>query len=97
MNHAILMVFAHPDDETFRPGGTLALLARRGVRVQVLTATRGQAGSRGDPPVCTPCARMNCAAPASPWASSRRACWITMMANWPRPTSNRSRCRFWRL
>jgi LmbE family N-acetylglucosaminyl deacetylase len=47
-------VFAHPDDETFRPGRTLALLARRGVRVQVLTATRGQAGSRGDPPLCPP-------------------------------------------
>jgi len=50
----LLAVFAHPDDETFRPGGTLALLARRGVRVQVLTATRGQAGSCGDPPLCTP-------------------------------------------
>jgi len=51
---ALLAVFAHPDDETFRCGGTLALLAQRGVRVQVLTATRGQAGSRGDPPLCTP-------------------------------------------
>lgn len=50
----LLAVFAHPDDETFRPGGTLALLARQGVRVQVLTATRGQAGSCGDPPLCTP-------------------------------------------
>jgi LmbE family N-acetylglucosaminyl deacetylase len=50
----LLAVFAHPDDETFRPGGTLALLARRGVRVQVLTATRGQAGSRRDPPLCLP-------------------------------------------
>lgn len=50
----ILSIFAHPDDETFRPGGTLALLARRGVRVQVLTATRGQAGSCGDPPLCSP-------------------------------------------
>ena len=50
---ALLAVFAHPDDETFRPGGTLALLARRGVCVHVLTATRGQAGSRGDPPLCT--------------------------------------------
>jgi len=50
----LLAVFAHPDDETFRCGGTLALLARRGVRVQVLTATRGEAGSRGDPPLCTP-------------------------------------------
>jgi LmbE family N-acetylglucosaminyl deacetylase len=50
----LLAVFAHPDDESFRPGGTLALLARRGVRVQVLTATRGEAGSRGNPPLCSP-------------------------------------------
>jgi len=51
---SLLAVFAHPDDETFRPGGTLALLSRRGVRVYVLTATRGQAGSCGEPPLCTP-------------------------------------------
>lgn len=50
----LLAVFAHPDDESYRPGGTLALLARRGVQVQVLTATRGQAGSCGDPPLCRP-------------------------------------------
>ena len=50
----LLAIFAHPDDETFRAGGTLALLARRGARVQVLTATRGQAGSRGNPPLCAP-------------------------------------------
>jgi N-acetylglucosamine malate deacetylase 2 len=54
MNRTLLAVFAHPDDESFRPGGTLALLARRGVRVQVLTATRGGAGSRGNPPLCAP-------------------------------------------
>ena len=51
---SLLAVFAHPDDETFRPGGTLALLARRGVEVHVLTATRGEAGSCGDPPLCSP-------------------------------------------
>lgn len=51
---SLLAVFAHPDDESFRPGGTLALLARRGVRVQVLTATRGEAGSCGNPPLCSP-------------------------------------------
>jgi len=50
----LLAVFAHPDDESFRPGGTLALLARRGVRVQVLTATRGEGGSCGNPPLCRP-------------------------------------------
>ncbi len=51
---ALLAVFAHPDDEAYRPGGTLALLARRGARVCLLTATRGQAGSRGEPPLCSP-------------------------------------------
>ncbi len=51
-DRALLAVFAHPDDETFRPGGTLALLARAGVHVHLLTATRGEAGSRGDPPLC---------------------------------------------
>jgi len=51
---SLLAVFAHPDDESFRPGGTLALLARRGARVQVLTATRGGAGSCGNPPLCAP-------------------------------------------
>ena len=50
----LLAVFAHPDDETFRCGGTLALLARRGVRVHVLAATRGEGGSCGDPPLCRP-------------------------------------------
>jgi N-acetylglucosamine malate deacetylase 2 len=51
---ALLAIFAHPDDETFRPGGTLALLAQQGVRVRVLTATHGEAGSCGDPPLCAP-------------------------------------------
>lgn len=50
----LLAIFAHPDDETFRPGGTLALLAQHGVRVKLLTFTRGGAGSCGDPPLCTP-------------------------------------------
>jgi LmbE family N-acetylglucosaminyl deacetylase len=49
----LLAIFAHPDDESFRAGGTLAILADQGVRVNVLTMTRGQAGSCGDPPVCS--------------------------------------------
>ena len=48
----LLAVFAHPDDETFRCGGLLALLAGRGVQVNVLTATRGEAGSCGEPQIC---------------------------------------------
>jgi len=47
---SLLAIFAHPDDESFRCGGTLALLARRGVRVWVLCATRGEAGVPGLPP-----------------------------------------------
>ena len=50
---ALLAIFAHPDDETFRPGGTLALLARHGVKVHLLTFTHGEAGSCGEPPLCT--------------------------------------------
>ena len=49
----LLAIFAHPDDEAFRPGGTLSMLARRGVRIQVLTATDGGRGSCGEPPLCT--------------------------------------------
>jgi LmbE family N-acetylglucosaminyl deacetylase len=46
-NRRLLAVFAHPDDESFRPGGTLAMLDRWGVRVWVLCATRGEAGVHG--------------------------------------------------
>mgnify|MGYP001048164013 CR=1 FL=1 len=40
----LLVVFAHPDDESFGPGGTLALYARRGVEVHLICATRGEVG-----------------------------------------------------
>ncbi len=40
----LLAVFAHPDDETFGAGGTLALYARRGVEVHLVCATRGEVG-----------------------------------------------------
>lgn len=40
----LLAVLAHPDDETFGIGGTLALYARRGVEVTLICATRGEAG-----------------------------------------------------
>lgn len=41
----MLVVMAHPDDETFGLGGTLALYARRGVKVHLICATRGEAGT----------------------------------------------------
>jgi N-acetyl-1-D-myo-inositol-2-amino-2-deoxy-alpha-D-glucopyranoside deacetylase len=40
----LLAVFAHPDDETFGAGGTLALYAQRGVEVHLVCATRGEVG-----------------------------------------------------
>ena len=46
---AILCVFAHPDDESFGPAGTIARYAARGVPVDLLTFTRGQQGARPEP------------------------------------------------
>jgi N-acetyl-1-D-myo-inositol-2-amino-2-deoxy-alpha-D-glucopyranoside deacetylase len=40
----LLSVLAHPDDETFGMGGTLALYAQRGVAVYLVCATRGEVG-----------------------------------------------------
>lgn len=40
----LLAVLAHPDDESFGMGGTLALYASRGVDVYLVCATRGEAG-----------------------------------------------------
>ena len=47
----VLAFFAHPDDETMLAGGTLALLARQGADVHYLSATRGEGGETGEPPL----------------------------------------------
>lgn len=44
----VLAVFAHPDDEAFHVGGTLAKYAAAGWDVFLLCATHGEAGKRGD-------------------------------------------------
>jgi LmbE family N-acetylglucosaminyl deacetylase len=44
MTPTLLAVLAHPDDETLGFGGTLAHYAARGVRVALITATRGDRG-----------------------------------------------------
>jgi N-acetylglucosamine malate deacetylase 2 len=46
---ALLCLVAHPDDETMLCGGTLALLASRGVEVHVAALTRGEGGETGEP------------------------------------------------
>ncbi len=41
---SLLAFMAHPSDEAFTIGGTLALYARRGVKVYVVSGTRGEVG-----------------------------------------------------
>lgn len=43
----VLLIFAHPDDETIGVGGTSLLLSRAGYQIKVVTATRGEAGQTG--------------------------------------------------
>lgn len=43
-NQTILSVLAHPDDESFGMGGTLAYYAQKGHPVYLVCATRGEAG-----------------------------------------------------
>lgn len=45
MTKTILAVLAHPDDESFGMGGTLALYARKGYDTYYVCATRGEAGT----------------------------------------------------
>jgi LmbE family N-acetylglucosaminyl deacetylase len=40
----LLAIYAHPDDETFGVGGTMAKYAERGVPVTMVCATRGEVG-----------------------------------------------------
>jgi len=48
-----LFVFAHPDDETFSSGGTIAKLTQQKHKVNLITATKGEAGEPGNPPITT--------------------------------------------
>ena len=45
---ALLAVIAHPDDESYSFGGTLALAARAGWRCLVVSVTSGEGGKRHD-------------------------------------------------
>ena len=47
MKPTILLVFAHPDDESFTSGGTIRKYADQGSIIDLLCVTRGQAGERG--------------------------------------------------
>jgi LmbE family N-acetylglucosaminyl deacetylase len=47
-------VFAHPDDESFSGAGTAMKYGAAGARTVLVTATRGERGKAGDPPICAP-------------------------------------------
>ena len=51
MTHRIACVFAHPDDETFCVGGTIAKYATEGIRTDLFCATNGDAGKTSGVPV----------------------------------------------
>jgi LmbE family N-acetylglucosaminyl deacetylase len=50
----LLFCFAHPDDESFSGAGTAMRYAAAGARTALVTATLGQQGKCGEPPICTP-------------------------------------------
>jgi LmbE family N-acetylglucosaminyl deacetylase len=49
----LLGVFAHPDDEVFCAGGTMAQAAEAGAEVMIVSATRGERGQIRDPAAAT--------------------------------------------
>lgn len=50
---SLLALFAHPDDEAFTCGGSLAQFAATGVDVTLVCATRGEVGEISDPALAT--------------------------------------------
>jgi len=43
------LVFAHPDDESFFVGGTVAKYAKLGWKIDLIVATNGEAGNNSLP------------------------------------------------
>ena len=54
MKSTLLAVFAHPDDEPFEVGGTLAKYAANGTREVLVCATQGEVGEISDASLATP-------------------------------------------
>ena len=48
----MLLIFAHPDDESFALGGTIAKYAEQGVNITLVVATKGEAGKAAG--ICKP-------------------------------------------
>jgi LmbE family N-acetylglucosaminyl deacetylase len=54
MEHSLMAIYAHPDDEAFGTGGAISRYASEGVKVYLVCATRGEAGEISDPLLATP-------------------------------------------
>lgn len=55
MSRTFMFIFAHPDDESFTCGGTLLELAKaKDTKTILYSATPGDAGKCGEPPLCQP-------------------------------------------
>lgn len=52
MQKRIVLIFAHPDDESFAMGGTIAKYTAQGADVSLIVATKGEAGKTAD--LCLP-------------------------------------------
>jgi len=52
MQRRLLLVFAHPDDETVFAAGVTCQTVAAGGRVALCTATLGEKGKLGEPPIC---------------------------------------------
>lgn len=54
MKRKLMFIYAHPDDETFASGGTIARYALQSdCEIVLFCTTRGEAGKPGNPPLCT--------------------------------------------
>lgn len=50
---SVVCFFAHPDDETVLAGGMIRLMTQQGIQVHIVSATRGEGGEVGEPPLTT--------------------------------------------
>ncbi len=53
LRRSLLYVYAHPDDESFGVAGISRMYADQGADIAIVTATRGDAGRAGEPPLCS--------------------------------------------
>lgn len=48
MSKLVFAIFAHPDDESFGPSGTLLMEAQSGAKVHLISLTAGESGVNPD-------------------------------------------------